>query len=97
MNDERRAHRRTPIARPAEERTAEQSTQEAGGLHAGLSGVRPGPGPELAHEVEADDVLNRSAEERYDTPRLGLCLLALLQLAQPVRVAQGDHLRVGRK
>ena len=69
MNDERRAHRRTPIARPAEERTAEQSTQEAGGLHAGLSGVRPGPGPELAHEVEADDVLNRSAEERYDTPR----------------------------
>ena len=69
MNDERRSHRRTPISRPAEEHTAEQSTQEAGGLHEPLRGVRPGPGPELAHEVEADDVLNRSAEERYDTPR----------------------------
>ena len=69
MNDDRRSHRRTPIARPAEERTAEQSSQEAGGLHHGLRDVRPGPGPELAHEVEADDVLDRSAEERYDTPR----------------------------
>ena len=49
-------------------RTAEQST-EAGGVHEGLRGVRPGPGPELAHEHDADDVLNRSAEERYDTPR----------------------------
>ena len=61
--------RRTPLARPAEERTAEQSTQEAGGLHEGLSGVRPGPGPELARERDADDLLNRSVEERYDTPR----------------------------
>jgi hypothetical protein len=69
MNEERREHRRTPIARPTEEDTAEQTTQEAGGLHQDLRGVRPGPGPELARQDEADDVLNRSAEERYDTPR----------------------------
>lgn len=34
-----------------------------------LEGVRPGPGPELARESDADDVLNRSAGRRYDTPR----------------------------
>ena len=62
-------HRRTPIARPSEEATAEQSTQEAGGLHEALKGVRPGPGPELARERDAEDVLNRSAEDRYATPR----------------------------
>jgi hypothetical protein len=61
--------RKTPIARPADEATAEQSTQEAGGLHEGLQGVRPGPGPELARERDAEDVLNRSAEDRYATPR----------------------------
>jgi hypothetical protein len=69
MTEERRRHRRTALARPAEEETAEQSTQEAAGLHQSLEGVRPGPGPELAHENEADDVLNRSTGERYDTPR----------------------------
>ena len=68
MTDEQR-QRRTPIAKPAEEGTAEQSTQHAAGLHERLRGVKPGPGPELAHERDADDVLNRSAGERYDTPR----------------------------
>lgn len=68
MNDDR-AERHTPIARPAEERTSDGSTQEAGGLHESLRGVRPGPGPELARESNADDVLSRSAEERYQTPR----------------------------
>jgi hypothetical protein len=62
-------HRRSPLSRPAEERAADQSTQESGGLHDDLRGVRHGPGPELAHEEEADDVLNRSAEARYETPR----------------------------
>jgi hypothetical protein len=61
--------RRTPLAKPSDERTADQSTQEAGGLHEALRGVRPGPGPELAHEADADDVLNRNEEERYETPR----------------------------
>lgn len=32
----------------------------------GLSGRG---GPELPSEYQADEVLNRSAEERYDTPR----------------------------
>ena len=58
--------RRTPLARPADERTADQSTQEAGGLH---GSVRPGPGPELPREADVEDVLNRNAEERYETPR----------------------------
>ena len=69
MNDERDRRRRTPLAKPAEERTSDQSMQQSGGLHGGLEGVRPGPGPELADERDADDVLNRSAGERYDTPR----------------------------
>jgi hypothetical protein len=29
----------------------------------------PPRGPEVSSEREADEVLNRSAEERYDTPR----------------------------
>ena len=47
---------------PADERTADQSTQSAGGLGT----VRPGPGPEVAEDV---DVLNRNEEARYGTPR----------------------------
>jgi hypothetical protein len=61
--------RRTPPADPTSERTADQSTQENSGLHGGLEGVRPGPGPELDREGDAEDVLNRDAERRYDTPR----------------------------
>jgi hypothetical protein len=67
--------RRTPPADPTAERTADQSTQENSGLHGGIQGVRPGPGPEVARELEGareedeEDVLNRSAEERYETPR----------------------------
>ena len=68
MNDD--THRqRTPPARPAEEHTADQSTQEAGGLHGGPRGVRSAGGPEVAHEDDADSVLERSARERYRTPR----------------------------
>ena len=61
--------RRTPPADPTAERTADQSTQENAGLQGGLQDVRPGPGPELAHDDDAEDVLNRSVEERYQTPR----------------------------
>ncbi|HJR59786.1 MAG TPA: hypothetical protein VJ813_10320 [Vicinamibacterales bacterium] len=61
--------RRTPPADPTSERTADQSTQENSGLHEGIQGVRPGPGPELAREEDSDDVLNRSVEQRYETPR----------------------------
>jgi hypothetical protein len=45
---------------PADERTADQSTQSAGGLGT----VRPGPGPEIA-----EDVFNRNEQGRYRTPR----------------------------
>ena len=48
---------------PTDERTSEHSTQVAGGLGGGQGG------PEKASEAESDDVLNRSAEERYRTPR----------------------------
>jgi hypothetical protein len=48
------------IRHPADERTADQSTQSA----SGLGGVRSGPGPELN-----EDVLNRNEEGRYETPR----------------------------
>jgi hypothetical protein len=68
MNDDK-DRRRTPIARPTEERTSDRSTHGASGLSDDLEGVRPGPGPELAHEEDADEVIDRSAEERYDTPR----------------------------
>jgi len=61
--------RRTPPADPTAEGTADQSTQQNSGLHGGLEGVRPGPGPELAQEEDAEDVLNRDDERRYDTPR----------------------------
>ena len=68
MNDDRPGHR-TPIAKPDEERTTDESAQEGGGLHGSLRGVKPGPGPELAHESDADDVLSRNEEGRYQTPR----------------------------
>jgi hypothetical protein len=66
MNDHRR---RTPPGDPTAERAADQSTQKNSGLHGSVEGVPPGPGPELARERDADDVLNRDARERYDTPR----------------------------
>jgi hypothetical protein len=47
---------------PTAERTAEQSTQTAGGLSGGRTdGARPDP--------ERDDAINRNVEERYRTPR----------------------------
>ena len=54
---------RTPDAthrHPADERTADQTTQSA----SGLGKVRPGPSAELA-----EDVLNRNEGGRYETPR----------------------------
>jgi hypothetical protein len=54
---------------PTAERTADQSTQTAGGLHEARDDVRPGPGPEVAREEQAEDVLNRNEEGLYDTPR----------------------------
>lgn len=66
---EDRGPRRTPLARPAEERASDQSTPESAGLHEDLGDVRPGPGPELARERDVDDALARNAEKRYDTPR----------------------------
>ena len=48
---------------PTDERTSEHSTQVASGLGGGQGG------PEKAGERDVDDVLNRSAEERYETPR----------------------------
>jgi len=45
---------------PADERTADQTTQSA----SGLGKVRPGPSAELA-----EDVLNRNEGGRYETPR----------------------------
>jgi hypothetical protein len=52
MKDQRR---RTPPADPTSEPTADQSTQENSGLHQGIAGVRPGPGPELARKDGVDD------------------------------------------
>ena len=46
---------------PADERTADQTTQSA----SGLGKVRPGPSAELA-----EDVLNRNEAGRYERPRL---------------------------
>jgi hypothetical protein len=45
---------------PADERTADQTTQSA----SGLGTVREGPGAEVN-----EDVLNRDEEDRYQTPR----------------------------
>lgn len=45
---------------PTDERTADQSTQSAGGL--GTTRHRPGP-------EDAEDLLNRNEQGRYDTPR----------------------------
>lgn len=57
--------RRAPQHDPTGERTADQSTQDAGGLH--KDGLRPGPGPELARDGE--DTAYRNDEDLYETPR----------------------------
>lgn len=54
---------------PTAARTADQSTQTAGGLHQSVEGVSAGPGPEVPSEGEAEDVLNRNDEDLYETPR----------------------------
>ena len=48
------------LRHPADERAADQSTQSA----SGLSSKRPGPRGKVM-----EDVLNRNAPARYDTPR----------------------------
>lgn len=48
---------------PTDDKTSEQPTQVASGLGGGQGG------PEKPTQREADDVLNRNAGERYDTPR----------------------------
>lgn len=55
--------RRQNQSDPTAQRTAEQSTQSASGLTGGKSR------PQGASERDADDLLNRDSEERYDTPR----------------------------
>ncbi|MBA2301764.1 MAG: hypothetical protein H0W08_03955 [Acidobacteria bacterium] len=65
MKDDRR---RTHVD-PTAEGTADQSTQENARLHGGLKGERRGPGPGPARAHDTDDVMNRNARERYDTPR----------------------------
>ena len=64
---------------PTAERTADQSTQTAGGLHQpqkthrrhteDLGDARPGQGPEVAQESDVEDVLKRNDEDLYETPR----------------------------
>jgi hypothetical protein len=70
---------------PTAERTADQSTQTAGGLHQpqkthkpqkthrrhteDLGDARPGQGPEVAQESDVEDVLNRNDKDLYETPR----------------------------
>lgn len=53
---------------PTAERTADQSTQSAGGLHQGVERATR-PGAEGARETEHEDLLNRNEEDLYDTPR----------------------------
>ncbi len=48
---------------PTDEGTSAHSAQVASGLGGGQGG------PEKADEREVDDVLNRSEEDRYETPR----------------------------
>lgn len=54
---------------PTAERTADQSTQTAGGLHQGIDRVTGGQVSDGARETEHEDVLNRNEEDLYDTPR----------------------------
>ena len=59
--------RRAPQDDPTGERTADQSTQDAGGLHKAADGIRPGPGPEAGGDAE--DTAYRNDEDLYETPR----------------------------
>ena len=70
------AGRRAPQHDPTGERTADQSTQTAGGLHEDVDrvrqdndveGLRSGPGAEVIRD--ADDTAYRNDENLYETPR----------------------------
>ena len=54
---------------PTAERTADQSTQTAGGLHQTVDRVTGGADRNGPREGEHEDVLNRNEEDLYDTPR----------------------------
>ena len=59
--------RRTPPDDPTAERTADQSTQGAGGLHKSVDGT--GPAGARGGAREADDTSYRNDEDLYKTPR----------------------------
>ena len=59
--------RRTPPDDPTAERTADQSTQSAGGLHRRVDGAGPGSGRGAVRD--ADDTAYRNDEDLYKTPR----------------------------
>ena len=59
--------RKTPQHDPTAERTADQSTQGAGGLHQGVDAVERSRRPEVAREAE--DTAYRNDEDLYETPR----------------------------
>ena len=68
--------RRAPQHDPTGERTADQSTQTAGGLHQDVDPVRPGTdvqgtrsGPDGDVVRDADDTAYRNDEDLYETPR----------------------------
>jgi hypothetical protein len=59
------SERRTPPDDPTAERTADQSTQSAGGLHRDVD--QPGSGRKAVRD--ADDTAYRNDEDLYKTPR----------------------------
>jgi hypothetical protein len=59
--------RRTPPHDPTAERTAEQTTQGAGGLHKSVGANRPGSLSETGRD--ADDTAYRNDGDLYETPR----------------------------
>jgi hypothetical protein len=54
---------------PTAQRTADQSTQSAGGLHQRVAGGTGDGAPDGALQTDTEDVLNRNDEDLYETPR----------------------------
>ena len=63
------ARRRPPLADPTSERTADQSTQTSGGLQGAGEETSSSTGSDPTRDHDTEDVLNRSSEDRYETPR----------------------------
>ena len=59
--------RRTPLHDPTAERTADQSTQDAAGLHESVRGRQRGSGPSVG--PDGDDTAYRNDGDLYETPR----------------------------